>query len=127
MKRFTSFAFSVSAFSVLLTAGVIAPSAKALPQVASDFNLQTLRLSELDARNKSEDTNYPYSKPQVQTPAQTSSPANWSEGSPATNVEAADLIEGDSTTVAADAAEPESTASRSLSLTERRHQLLDRD
>ncbi len=50
MKRFI-----LSAFSVVLAAGAVAPTAQALPTVDPDFNLQTLRLSELDARNKSED------------------------------------------------------------------------
>ncbi|MEM6451874.1 MAG: hypothetical protein AAF703_16350 [Cyanobacteria bacterium P01_D01_bin.105] len=51
MKRFT---FSALSISVLLATGAIAPSAQALPQVNADFKLQTLRLSELDTRNKSE-------------------------------------------------------------------------
>ncbi|MEL7495909.1 MAG: hypothetical protein AAGJ95_18365, partial [Cyanobacteria bacterium J06554_11] len=49
MKRFT-----LSALSVVLTLGAIAPTAQALPQGDPDFKLQTLRLEELDARNKSE-------------------------------------------------------------------------
>ncbi|MEO1394927.1 MAG: hypothetical protein AAFV90_18640 [Cyanobacteria bacterium J06634_5] len=48
MKRFT-----LSAFSILLAVGAMAPTAQALPQVDADFKLQTLRLNEFDARNKS--------------------------------------------------------------------------
>lgn len=55
MKRFI-----LSAFSVVLAAGAVAPTAQALPKVDPAFNLQTLRLSELDTRNKSEDDQQPY-------------------------------------------------------------------
>ena len=55
MKRFTSSVLSASAFSILLLASAIAPSAQALPKIDSDFKLQSLRLSELDARDKSEE------------------------------------------------------------------------
>ncbi|MFK8186266.1 MAG: hypothetical protein AB8B99_23055 [Phormidesmis sp.] len=53
MKRFTLSAFSISALSVLM-ATAIAPTAQARPQADAPFKLQTLRLSEFDARNKSE-------------------------------------------------------------------------
>ena len=46
----------LSAFSVLLAAGAVAPTAQALPKIDSAFNVQKLRLSELDARNKAEET-----------------------------------------------------------------------
>lgn len=55
MKCFTASVLSVSAFSLLLLASVIAPSAHALPKVDSDFKLQSLRLDEMDARNKAND------------------------------------------------------------------------
>ena len=54
MKRLTLAAFSLSAFSALLVAGAIAPSAQALPKADSGFKLQTLRLREFDARNKND-------------------------------------------------------------------------
>ena len=49
MKRFT-----LSALSVLLSVGAIAADAQALPKMDPSFNLQSLRLNELDTRNKSE-------------------------------------------------------------------------
>ncbi|MEL6853798.1 MAG: hypothetical protein AAFO83_01665 [Cyanobacteria bacterium J06607_13] len=49
MKRFT-----LSALSVLLSVGTIAADAQALPQMDPSFKLQSLRLNELDTRNKSE-------------------------------------------------------------------------
>ncbi|MEL6601854.1 MAG: hypothetical protein AAFP20_01370 [Cyanobacteria bacterium J06614_10] len=49
MKRFT-----LSALSVLLSVGAIAADAQALPQMDPSFKLQSLRLNELDTRNKSE-------------------------------------------------------------------------
>ncbi len=114
MKRFT-----LSTFSVLLTVMAIAPTAQALPKVDADFKLQTLRLSEMDARNKSEDDQqpyYPYGKPQTQMPAQPA-PTN-------PNVEQTDPADTGSTTASEDA--EESNTSRGLSLTERRQQSLDR-
>lgn len=51
MKRFI-----LSTFSALLAIGAVAPTTHALPKLSSDFNIQKLRLSELDARNKAEET-----------------------------------------------------------------------
>ena len=52
MKRFI-----LSSASVLLAAAAIAPAVQAAPTVSKDFNLQTLRLQELDSRTKSKDFN----------------------------------------------------------------------
>jgi len=62
MKRFI-----LSAFSIVLAAGAVAPTAQALPQVDPAFKLQTLRLSEIDTRNKSEDDQQPYDTYEQQT------------------------------------------------------------
>lgn len=44
--------FILSAFTVLLAAAATTPEALALKPVDADFNLQSQRLAELDARNK---------------------------------------------------------------------------
>ncbi|MBE9060503.1 hypothetical protein [cf. Phormidesmis sp. LEGE 11477] len=140
MKRFI-----LSAFSVLVATGAIAPTAQALPQVSSDFDLQTLRLSEFDTRNKSEVKStsklqmlrlheldirnksgdgqqpyYPY-KPHMQKPAQTNA---WPL-SIDTSIEPGNPIDVDLTTVE-DVEGAIATDFHSLSLAEQRHQFLDR-
>ncbi|MEL6260315.1 MAG: hypothetical protein AAFR12_04540 [Cyanobacteria bacterium J06626_6] len=139
MKRFT-----LSALSVVLTLGAIAPTAQALPQgdpdfklqtlrleeldarnksaAKSTFKLQTLRLEELDARNKSENSDYPYG----QTPAQTSAPTSWTESAPTTSAEQVAPADADATVVIEEA-QGEDADSQAISLIERRHQVLDRD
>ncbi|MGD1863800.1 MAG: hypothetical protein ACFB0D_04520 [Phormidesmis sp.] len=106
--------FILSVSAVLLASASIAQSAQAAPKVSPDFDLQTLRLGELDTRNKSEEAPQPY-YPEASTQA---SPQNTSS-------------EADSTQTAESAEwkAPESqeeAASASLSLTEQRHQSLDR-
>ena len=44
--------FMLSAFSILLVTAAVAPSAQALPEISEDFDLQTLRLNEFDARDR---------------------------------------------------------------------------
>jgi len=120
MKRFI-----LSTFSVLLATGALAPTAQALPQTDSDFNLQTLRLSEFDSRNKSEDDQkpyYPYS--QQQTPAQASSQSEWETTNWEANAEETGFIEADSTAVEESS---EGVRIEGLSLIEQRHEVLDRD
>lgn len=104
----------LSAFSVLLATAAVAPTAQALPKVDPAFDIQTLRLSEFDSRNKSEEYPQPYS-PQTSTPtvsaepdsAQTTKPTEWE-----TPWETPENLE--------EAEAPE------LSLTQRRQQSLDR-
>ncbi|MEL6351919.1 MAG: hypothetical protein AAFR58_09150 [Cyanobacteria bacterium J06627_28] len=109
MKR-----FALSAFSVLLATAAIAPVAQAAPTLSSDFNIQTLRLQEFDARSKSEETSQSYDYDYPQSDAQT-----WTENAAA---------EQDSTPAAEPTAweAPESEAEApALSLIERRQQALD--
>lgn len=109
MKRFI-----LSAASVLLATAALAPTAQAVPQVDSAFNLQTLRLSEFDARNKSEEAPQPY-YPQTSTQATPQTVSADQESIPTTEPavwEASETQEED--------------ASAALSITEQRHQLLDR-
>lgn len=67
MKRFI-----LSTLSVVLAASAVASTAQALPQVDSDFKVQTLRLSELDARNKEgyDESYYPHDQSPARMPAQ---------------------------------------------------------
>ncbi|MEL7144681.1 MAG: hypothetical protein AAGL08_21050, partial [Cyanobacteria bacterium J06573_11] len=80
--------FILSACSVVLATAAVATDAQALPKVDSAFNLQTLRLSELETRNKSDEYSQPYySQPSTepspqsvfieQERAQTTEPAVW--------------------------------------------------
>lgn len=101
-----------SAFSVLLAAGAIAPTAHALPQIDPAFKLQTLRLNELDARNKSEETPQHY--------PETYQPSSQNEAAEQGNIPTTE-----STVWETSETQEEDTAS-ALSLTERRHQSLDR-
>lgn len=109
MKR-----FALSAFSVLLATAAISPLAQAAPTLSSDFNIQTLRLQEFDARNKSEETSesydYDYSERSTQT---------WTEDAAA---EQDSTPAAESTAWEAPAVEAEAPA---LSLIERRQQALD--
>ncbi|MEO1395480.1 MAG: hypothetical protein AAFV90_21470 [Cyanobacteria bacterium J06634_5] len=112
----------LSAFSVLLATAAVAPTAQALPKVDPAFDIQTLRLSEFDSRNKSEEYPQPYS-PQTSTQpsaptvsaepdsAQTTKPTVW-ETSWETPWETPENLE--------EAGAP------ALSLTQRRQQALDR-
>ncbi|MEM9949672.1 MAG: hypothetical protein AAF810_26875 [Cyanobacteria bacterium P01_D01_bin.36] len=111
MKRFI-----LSAFSVLLATAAIAPVAQAAPTLSSDFNLQTLRLQEFDARNKSEDASqsYDYDYPQGATQTWTEDAAAEQDSSPAAEPTAWEAPEAE-----AEASEP------ALSLTARRQQALD--
>jgi len=109
--------FILSACSVVLAAAAVATEAQALPKVDSAFNLQTLRLGELDTRNKSDEYAQPYySQPSTepatqsisteQDRAQTIEPTNWEN----TDWESTDGQE---------------QPSPAISLLERRHQSLD--
>ncbi|MEM8502276.1 MAG: hypothetical protein AAF716_03880 [Cyanobacteria bacterium P01_D01_bin.1] len=114
MKRFTLSTFSVSAFSALLVAGAIAPAAQALPEVSANFKIQTLRLSELDTRNKAEERQTPY---YPQTPAQVSPREVTAEQ---------DSLQIAEPTTWEVPQNQEEADSPDLSLTERRHLSLDR-
>lgn len=108
----------LSAFSVLLATAAVAPTAQALPKVDPAFDIQTLRLSEFDSRNKSEEYPQAYS-PQTSTQpsaptvsaesdsAQTTKPTVWE-----TSWETPENLE--------EAGAP------ALSLTQQRQQALDR-
>lgn len=120
MKRFI-----LSAFSVVLAVGAVSSSsASALPQVESAFNIHTLRLSEFDTRNKSEDDQSPY-YPYGQTPAQTpewTNRQNTSVGDERTSeAEASAEQVTPSATDISDDASPDT-----LSVIDRRQQVLDR-
>lgn len=131
MKRFI-----LSAFSVVLATAAVAPVAQAAPSVDkdfnlqtlrlwemdarnkadADFNLQTLRLWEMDARNKSEDSAQPYYYPE--SAAQPSSQAVSAESDSAHTTEP----------TAWEAPEvEEDISSPARSLTAQRHQSLDRN
>ncbi|MEO1621739.1 MAG: hypothetical protein AAFU53_12000 [Cyanobacteria bacterium J06632_3] len=132
MKRFI-----LSSASVLLAAAAIAPAVQAAPTVSKDFNLQTLRLQELDSRTKSkgfnlqtlrlqeldsrtksEDASQPYYYEQP-----SSAPAAQPASETVTD-EPAYAQPAESATWEAPEVEAESPAP-ALSLTERRHQALD--
>lgn len=51
--------FILISFAVLLTTVAIAPTGQAIARVDTDFNIQTLRLSEVDARSESETSGQP--------------------------------------------------------------------
>lgn len=122
MKRFI-----LSAFSVVLAAGAVAPAAQALPQVDPAFKLQTLRLSEFDTRNKSEDYQQTYGTYGQQTygqqtyeqqslePATPQNDTSWEEQPVSTE-----------STTWENAEEQSEAKAPSLSLLERRHESLDR-
>jgi len=110
MKRFL-----LSAFSVVLATAAVAPTAQALPKLDSDFTIQTLRLREFDARNKSDESPQPY---YPQTSTQTWSPDTATEQEAWQTTPEAQEWE-------APEAEKE-VSSPAPSLAERRHQLLDR-
>ena len=127
MKRFL-----LSAFSVVLAAGAVAPAAQALPQVDPAFKLQTLRLSEFDTRNKSEDYQQTYGTYEQQTygqqtygqqtyeqqslePATPQNDTSWEEQPVSTEP-----------TTWENAEEQSEAKAPSLSLLERRHEFLDR-
>lgn len=100
--------FILSTVSILLVTAAVAPTAQALPQVSSDFNLQTLRLNEFDTRDRLSPTPSSSEYPQATTEAatyedKTAESTQWE----APNASAAE----NSTT---------------LSVIERRQQLLDR-
>lgn len=106
--------FILSACSVVLATAAVVTDAQALPKVDSAFNLQTLRLGELDTRNKSDEYSQPYylqpsTEPSPQSVsieqerAQTTEPTAWE------NTES-----------------QEQPSSPVISVTERRHQSLDR-
>ena len=127
MKRFTSFAFS--AFSVLLVAGAIAPSAQALPKFDSDFKLHTLRLREMDARNKSEENPQPY-YPQADYPQADYPQADYPQADyPQTSTQDLpqnDTAEGESKPAAWESSETQEEDSSTDSLIQQRQQALDR-
>ncbi|NJM98823.1 MAG: hypothetical protein HC800_18190 [Phormidesmis sp. RL_2_1] len=108
MKRFI-----LSAVSVLLAIAA-APAAQALPKVDLAFNLQTLRLSEFDSRNKSAEGSQPY---YPLTSTQLSSQNVTAEQD---RIQTVESIGWKSPKYQEEAPSPV------LSITERRHQLLDR-
>jgi len=61
--------FILSTVSILIAAAAFAPTAQALPQVSSDFNLQTLRLNEFDTRDRLSPTPSASDYPQSTTEA----------------------------------------------------------
>lgn len=119
MKRFI-----LSAFSVMLAVSAVSTRASAFPQVDSAFNIQTLRLSELDTRNKSEDDKapyYPYGQTSTQTPEWTTPQTVGADEESTIEAEASDE---QATPSAASVADDASTDT--LSVIERRQQVLDR-
>lgn len=98
--------FMLSAFSILLVTAAVAPSAQALPQISSDFDLQMLRLNEFDARNRIAPT------PQAEYP-QAATEADYQDysGQQPTTWDAPEAQEED--------------AAATLSVTDRRHESLD--
>ena len=110
MKRFI-----LSACSVVIATAAIAAEAQALPKVDSAFNLQTLRLSELDTRNKSDEPSKPYySQPSTDN-------ASWSTPIEQENTHTTESAEWEN------AEQQEQSASPAISLIERRHQSLERN
>lgn len=99
--------FILSAFSILLVTAAVAPSAQALPQVSSDFDLQTLRLNEFDTRDRFSPT------PQAEYP-QAVTEADYQDysGQKPTKWDAPEAQEEE--------------AAATLSVTNRRHESLDR-
>ena len=145
MKRFTLSTFSVLAVAGALSLGeglVNAPSAQAMPK--AEFNLQTLRLSEFDARNKSDAefklqtlrlSEFDARNKSGDYSQSSYSQSDYSESSypqPADALPAAQTVstEEDSAQTAEptawEAPKPEKeTESSGLSVTQRRHQFLD--
>jgi len=109
MKRFL-----LSACSIVLATAAIAPAAQALPKIDSSFNLQTLRLSEFDTRNKAEDSKQPY-YPQAEAETWTQPVSAEEDSSPTAE-----------STLWESPENQEDIASPEPSLTERRQQSLDR-
>lgn len=112
MKRFVLSAFSL----VLAVSAVAAPSAQAFPKGDPAFKLQTLRLREFDARNKSEEAQQPdYGYTQA---------PEWDRPE-AVTIDEESVVESE-----AIAPQPTETAAEentsANSITERRQQALDR-
>lgn len=102
--------FILSVLSVVLATAAVAPTAQALPKVDPDFEIQTLRLREFDARNKGEDYPQPY----------------YPEASPQNVTAEQESSQKTEATVWVAPESQEESPSPALSVTERRHQLLDR-
>ena len=131
MKRFT-----FSAFSILLTVIAIAPTAQALPKAGSEFKLQTLRLAEFDARNKS--ANKPTFKLQTlrlteldnRNKSEEAQQPYYPQPAPSTSSQSATAEQDSRQTTqptAWEASEPQEEAAASKpSITDLRHQSLDR-
>ena len=111
----------LSAFSVVLATAAIAPAAQALPELDSKFSLQTLRLSEFDTRNKSEE----YSEPYYSQPATYNTPQNAAEQESAQTSEPSAWEPAESTVWETTKIQEEAS-SPARSLTDRRHESLDR-
>lgn len=117
MKRFI-----LSTFSVLLTTVAVAPTAQALPKIDADFNIQTLRLSEFDARNKSDEAaERPYYYPEAST-----QPSPQTVSAEEASTPAAKPTEWERPATWEAPSAQEESASSALSLIEQRHQSLDR-
>lgn len=117
MKRFI-----LSAFSVLLATVAVAPTAQALSKVDPAFTLQALRLSEFDTRNKSDENQHPY-YPQASThyPQVSTQPYPQNVSAEQDNAQMAEPTLWEETPE-----NPEEASSPALSLTQQRHQSLDR-
>lgn len=114
--------FILSTVSVLLATAAVAPTAQALPKADADFNLQTLRLSELDTRNKSEESEQPYYYSDTYAYPETSTQA-----SPQTVSAEKERIQTDELLTQESPATQEEVTSPALSLIQQRHQSLDRN
>ncbi|MEL6259861.1 MAG: hypothetical protein AAFR12_02255 [Cyanobacteria bacterium J06626_6] len=114
--------FILSACSVLLATAAVATEAQeaqALSKVDSAFNLQTLRLEELDTRNKSDESSQPYySQPYYSQPSTEPSSQSVSTEQERTQTTESAVWENADT--------QEQLPSPAISLLERRHQSLDR-
>ena len=131
MKRSTFSALSLSAFSALMALSAIAPAAQAFPELDPAFKIQSLRLREFDARNKSGDYSqqpyYPqseYSQPEYSQPEYSQPEAQPSSQTVSADQDSAQAAEP--TAWETPKAEKEEAAS-TPSITARRHQLLDRN
>lgn len=114
--------FILSAFSTLLITAAVAPTAQALPKIDADFNLQTLRLSEFDARNKSDEAaEQPYDYPQ-----NSAQPSTQTVSTEDSSTRTAEPTEWERPATWETSAEQEESTSPTLSLIEQRHQSLDR-
>lgn len=145
MKRFI-----LSAFSVLLATGAVATEATALPQTDPNFDLQKIRLDELDTRNKSEyseesyypsfdlhkirlgeldtrnkseygeESYYPYGQSSAQS-------SEWKAPQPVADEQESIEATGNAEAVAPEVADASDEADElSLSVTQRRQEVLDR-